>query len=160
AVALWKWFQQGGWRCLLLPLGILLTAGWQVLVWLNYPDLAKWAVPVILITAMAAGLGLLALRRNWWGPVFAVGLLACVGWLWSRDSEAADILAVVAAKLDGTRTALRDLDGWDSVKKMYAQISPDLGTLLPDLRRQAPLVNPTVLWGCALAGGFTVVLFL
>src|SRR5262249_19423617 len=84
------------WRFLLLPLATLLTGGWQALIWLNYPELAKWTVPVLLITTTAAGIGLLALRGSWWGPALALGLLACIGWLWSRDSAAPDILAVAA----------------------------------------------------------------
>src|SRR5205807_2459373 len=106
--ALWNSFQRAGWRSLLLPLALLLTAGWQALIWLNYPEFAKWTVPLLLITATAAGLGLLALRGSWSGLVLTIGLLVCIGWLWSRDREAPDILAVAAGALDQARIALRD----------------------------------------------------
>jgi hypothetical protein len=149
-----------GWRSLLLPLAILLTAGWQALIWLNYPELAKWSVPALLIAATAASLGLLALRGSWWAPVLTVGLLACIGWLWSRDNAAPDILAVAAGELDEARTALRNIEGWDSLKKLYTKFSPDIGTVLPDLRRQAPLVSPWLLLGCSIAGGCLLVVFL
>ena len=57
-----------GCRSLLLPLALLLTAAWQALIWLNYQELAKWGVPVLLIAATAGSLGLLALRGSWWAP--------------------------------------------------------------------------------------------
>ena len=147
------------WRSLLLPLAVLLTACWQALIWLNYPELAKWTVPALLITATAAGLGLLALRGSWWAPVLTLSLLACIGWLWSRDSAAPDVLAVAAGQLDQARIVLRDLEGWDSLKRLYTKLSPDIGTLLPDLRRQAPLVSPSLLWGCGIAGGCLLLVF-
>jgi 4-amino-4-deoxy-L-arabinose transferase-like glycosyltransferase len=149
-----------GWRSLLLPFGILLTAGWQALIWLNYPELAKWSVPALLIATTAAGLGLLALRGSWWTPVLTIGLLLCIGWLWSRDSAAPDVLTVAAEELDNARTALRSSEHLDSVKKLYSKFSPDIGTLLPDLRRQAPLVSRSLLMGCGIAGGCLLVVFL
>lgn len=157
--ALWRSFQPGGWRTLLLPLAIFLTAGWQVLIWLNYPELAKWTVPVLVIAATAAGLGLPAIRGSWWGPVFAIGVLACIGWLWSRDSTAPDILSVAAADMEQARASLRQYEGWESFKKIYTKVSPDIGSLLPDLRRQAPLVSPVLLVGCGIAAGCLLIVF-
>jgi 4-amino-4-deoxy-L-arabinose transferase-like glycosyltransferase len=176
--ALWKAFQHGkpsfraqadgqeraggicGWRLLFLPLAVLLTAGWQVLVWLNYPELAKWAVPALVIATMATGLALLALRGSWWAPVLAISVLACAGWLWSRDSAAPDILSLAATELDHARTSLRELEGWDSFKRIYTKVSPDISSLLPDLRRQAPLATPPLLLGCGIACGCLLVLFI
>src|SRR5439155_4756757 len=104
--ALWKAYQRASWGSLFLPLAFLLTAGWQALIWLNYPEFARWTVPLVLITAAAAGLGLLTLRGSWVGLILTFGLLACVGWLGTRDKEAPDILAVAAGQLDNARTAL------------------------------------------------------
>jgi hypothetical protein len=148
-----------GWRSLLLPLALLLTAGWQALIWLNYPEVAKWAVPVLFIVATAAGLGLLALRGSWWGLVLTVGVLACIGWLWSREATAPDILTLAAGELDKARTALRDAEGWESFKKLYTKFSPDIATLVPDLSRQAPLVSSPLLLGCGIAGGCLLLIF-
>jgi 4-amino-4-deoxy-L-arabinose transferase-like glycosyltransferase len=164
--ALWNCFQAkkgsvplSKWRSLLLPLAILLTAAWQALIWLNYPELAKYTVPALFIMAIAGGLGLLAFRGSWWAPVLTLVLLACIGWLWSRDSAAPDVLAVAAGQLDQARTALRGMEGWDSFKKLYTKFSPDIGTLLPDLHRQAPLISPSLLWGCGIAAGCLLLIF-
>jgi hypothetical protein len=144
---------------LLLPLALLLTAGWQALIWLNYPEVAKWTVPFLFIVAIAIGLGLLALRGSWWGLVLTVGILAGIGWLWSREAEAPDVLTVVAGELDQSRAALRNLEGWDSFKSLYTKFTPDVTSLVPDLRRQAPLISPPLLLGCAIAGGCLLIVF-
>ena len=156
----WAHYLSQGWRPLLLPLAILLTAGWQALIWLNYPELAKWTVPALLIGATAGGLGLLALRGSWWAPVLTIGLFACIGWLWSRDSAAPDILTVAAGELDKARVALRDTQGLDALKKLYTKFSPDIASVVPDLRRQAPLVTAPLLRGGAIACGCLLVIFL
>src|SRR5262249_12305399 len=79
----------------------------------------------------------------------------------SRDSAAPDVLVVAAGELDEARTALRDnMQSWDSFKRIYTKFTPDIGTLLPDLRRQAPLVSPALLLGCAIACGGMLVVFL
>jgi hypothetical protein len=148
-----------GWCSLLLPLALLLTAGWQALIWLNYPEVANWTVPFLFIMATATGLGLLALRGSWPGLVLTAGLLACIGWLWSRETAAPDILTLAAGELDKARAALRDLEGWDSFKRLYTKFSPDITTLVPDLRRQASLVSPPLLLGCGIAGGCLLILF-
>jgi 4-amino-4-deoxy-L-arabinose transferase-like glycosyltransferase len=149
-----------GWRPLLLPLAIWLTAGWQALIWLNYPELAKWTVPALFIGATAGGLGLLALRGSWWAPVLTLSLFAGIAWLWSRDSSAPDILTVAAGELEKARVVLRDAQGFDAFKKLYTKFSPDMASLVPDLRRQAPLVTAPLLRGCAIACGCLLVIFL
>jgi 4-amino-4-deoxy-L-arabinose transferase-like glycosyltransferase len=43
-MALWSWYRRGGHVALLLPVALLLTAGWQLFIW--YGDLAGTAAPL------------------------------------------------------------------------------------------------------------------
>ncbi len=67
AVALWDESRRGGWRALLFPATIALTAAWQGSIIVPYPDWRRWLLPAL---AGGAGLG-------------AAGLLAA-GWLAAR----------------------------------------------------------------------------
>ncbi len=159
-VALWHTYQRGGWRTVVLPLAVLLTAAWQALAWLDYPDLATWAVPGLLIAAVASGLGLLALRGSWLGLGLSAAVLVAVGWLWYRGPEAPDILTVAAAQLDEVRTWARGFDGFGSFKSWYTKVNPDIGTVIPDLKRRGPLVTTPLLLGTAIAAGCLIVIWL
>jgi 4-amino-4-deoxy-L-arabinose transferase-like glycosyltransferase len=152
-VALWQGYRRGGLRSLFLPLAVLLTAAWQALAWLDYPDLGTWAVPGLLIAAVVSGIGLLSVRGSWVGLGLSAAVLAAVGWLWYRGNEAPDILAAAATQLDEARAWARGFDGFGPFKDFYTKVNPDIGTLIPDLRRRGPLVTPPLLLGTAIAAG-------
>ena len=61
-VALWDASRQGGWKVLLLPCTILLTAAWQASIVNHYPDWRRWLLPTILGAAVLGSLGLIASR--------------------------------------------------------------------------------------------------
>jgi 4-amino-4-deoxy-L-arabinose transferase-like glycosyltransferase len=159
-VALWTACRRGGWRAFFLPLALFLTAGWQALIGIDYPAVSQWMTPALVIATCAGALGLLALRGSRWGLVFCVGVLATAGWLWSRDAEAVDPVALAEAKLQETRVWLREYDGIDSFKALYTQVSPDITTLVPDLRRQGKLVSPPLILGTAIAAGSMLLVWL
>jgi 4-amino-4-deoxy-L-arabinose transferase-like glycosyltransferase len=62
--ALWKSYRNGGWQAWLLPVGLLITAGWQIKVLndYNYPQWGQWLVPITLAGSLVAALPLLASR--------------------------------------------------------------------------------------------------
>jgi 4-amino-4-deoxy-L-arabinose transferase-like glycosyltransferase len=61
-VALWDGSRIGGWRRLLLPATILLTAAWQTFLLSRYPDWSRWLLPILLGAAGTGSLMLLAAR--------------------------------------------------------------------------------------------------
>jgi 4-amino-4-deoxy-L-arabinose transferase-like glycosyltransferase len=83
--ALWRAYRNGGWQAWLLPVGLLVTAAWQVkvLVDYNYPQWGQWLIPATVAASVLAALPLLAGRiftRHLWRRIapgmVAVGLLA------------------------------------------------------------------------------------
>ena len=63
AVALWETSRQGGWRTILLPSAILLTAAWQGSIVNHYPDWRRWLLPTLL---GGAGLGAIGVLGSSW----------------------------------------------------------------------------------------------
>jgi 4-amino-4-deoxy-L-arabinose transferase-like glycosyltransferase len=155
-VALWNAYGRGGWRAALLPGALLLTACWQALAGVDYPDLSRWMTPALVIATLVGALGLLVLRAQWWSLALSLAVLVAVGWLWNRGEEAPDPLALAAAELDAARSRLAGVEGYDTVKKVI----PDFQTLLPDLKRQARLVTAPLLIGTAVAAGSLIVVWL
>ncbi len=62
AVALWEASSRGGWRGLLLPGVILLTAAWQGSIVDHYPDWKLWLLPTLLGGAGLGSVGFVASR--------------------------------------------------------------------------------------------------
>ena len=62
AVALWETSRQGGWRTILLPSTVLLTAAWQGSIVDHYPDWRRWLLPTLLGGAGLGSVGFLASR--------------------------------------------------------------------------------------------------
>lgn len=62
AVALFDESRRGGWRSILLPGSILLTAGWQASIVQHYPDWSRWLIPSLAGAAVVGSLGLVAAR--------------------------------------------------------------------------------------------------
>ncbi len=61
--ALWRQcFQGGGWRTLLLPAALLLTAVWQAFVVNSYPDERCWVLPIMLLGIAEGTVGILSAR--------------------------------------------------------------------------------------------------
>jgi 4-amino-4-deoxy-L-arabinose transferase-like glycosyltransferase len=62
AMALWESSRQGGWRTLLLPGVVLLTAAWQGSIFNHYPDWRRWLLPTLIGGSGVGSLGLIASR--------------------------------------------------------------------------------------------------
>ncbi len=80
-VALWEESRVGGWRSLLLPATLLLTAAWQTFIISRYPDWSRWLLPILLGGAGAGALVLLASRplATRWGSIPWAPLAAAIG---------------------------------------------------------------------------------
>ena len=63
AVALFEESRRGGWRTLLFPATLLLTAAWQGSIVDHYPDWKRWLLPTVL---GGAGLGAVGLLASGW----------------------------------------------------------------------------------------------
>jgi 4-amino-4-deoxy-L-arabinose transferase-like glycosyltransferase len=61
-VALWQAWQRGGWRTLLFPLALALTAAWEGWLIYQYPEFRNSLFPAVLATT-GAGVGVLILYR-------------------------------------------------------------------------------------------------
>jgi 4-amino-4-deoxy-L-arabinose transferase-like glycosyltransferase len=66
-VAFWReWFDGSGWRCLLFPLAVLATTGWQAFVISRYPEVRRWLLPIVVGGASLGLLGLIVpLAAKW-----------------------------------------------------------------------------------------------
>ncbi len=62
AVALFDESRRGGWRSILLPGAVLLTAGWQASIVAHYPDWSRWLIPTFAGAAAVGSVGLVASR--------------------------------------------------------------------------------------------------
>ncbi|WP_435009183.1 glycosyltransferase family 39 protein [Tundrisphaera lichenicola] len=81
AMALWKASLKGGWRVVLLPSAIVLTAAWQSKIVWAYPEWSRWLVPVFGVGAVLSVVGLIG--SKWlsarWESVPWASLAAGVG---------------------------------------------------------------------------------
>jgi len=82
-VAMWESYRQNGWRGWLLPLALLASAAFEVLVMAEFPDWSLWLTPIVLGLCFLAGIALALARlilrserRIWMGVVAAIGVLA------------------------------------------------------------------------------------
>src|SRR5262249_33558124 len=74
--------------------------------------------------------------------------------------EAKDVVALAAAELDAARSWVREYEGWGFFKTLYTKFTPDIGSLVPDLRRQAPLVSPALILGTGIAAACLILVWL
>jgi 4-amino-4-deoxy-L-arabinose transferase-like glycosyltransferase len=64
AIALRDGWRRGGWRAVLLPLAVVLTLVWQVVVLGRFPAWQRWLLPVMLAVAGLGMMGLIGTRLS------------------------------------------------------------------------------------------------